>query len=187
MNKKNDQLTTPAPPSKNPLENLPLVRIQKELWEVKTRGLSTFRVARARDSEPLFWQILLLPDHPPYDQGAFRVQIEFPFQYPFKPPIFTFMTKIYHPNIDEKGQVCIPYIKPENWRPATRIEQIIEVLLAILHRPDLDRPLRIDVADQYKQDKKKFNRNAEDYTKQHAEERPEELPEPPKKKSKKKD
>nr|CAI5866485.1 unnamed protein product [Callosobruchus analis] len=37
------------------------------------------------------------------------------------------MTKIYHPNIDEKGQVCIPYIKPENWRPATRIEQMIEV------------------------------------------------------------
>ncbi len=35
----------------------------------------------------------------------------------------TFKTKIYHPNIDEKGQVCLPIISPENWKPATKAEQ----------------------------------------------------------------
>ena len=35
----------------------------------------------------------------------------------------TFKTKIYHPNIDEKGQVCLPIIGPENWKPATKTDQ----------------------------------------------------------------
>lgn len=35
----------------------------------------------------------------------------------------TFKTKIYHPNVDEKGQVCLPIIIAENWKPATKTEQ----------------------------------------------------------------
>ena len=38
-------------------------------------------------------------------------------------PQITFKTKIYHPNIDEKGQVCLPIISPENWKPATKTDQ----------------------------------------------------------------
>src|SRR5438874_30540 len=36
---------------------------------------------------------------------------------------FVFRTKIYHPNIDEKGQVCLPIIMAENWKPATKTDQ----------------------------------------------------------------
>ena len=64
-----------------------------------------------------------LQDNPPYDQGAFRIEINFPAEYPFKPPKITFKTKIYHPNIDEKGQVCLPVISAENWKPATKTDQ----------------------------------------------------------------
>ena len=60
---------------------------------------------------------------PPYNKGAFKISIEFPSEYPFKPPKITFKTKIYHPNIDEKGQVCLPIINAENWKPATKTEQ----------------------------------------------------------------
>lgn len=65
----------------------------------------------------------LFQDNPPYDKGAFRIEIIFPTEYPFKPPKITFKTKIYHPNIDEKGQVCLPVISAENWKPATKTDQ----------------------------------------------------------------
>ena len=62
-------------------------------------------------------------DNPPYNKGAFRIEINFPAEYPFKPPKINFKTKIYHPNIDEKGQVCLPIILAENWKPATKTDQ----------------------------------------------------------------
>ena len=39
-------------------------------------------------------QVMLYPDREPYNKGAFRVSIEFPAEYPFKPPRVTFMTKV---------------------------------------------------------------------------------------------
>lgn len=62
-------------------------------------------------------------DNVPYNKGAFRIEITFPAEYPFKPPKISFKTKIYHPNIDEKGQVCLPIISAENWKPATKTDQ----------------------------------------------------------------
>lgn len=64
-----------------------------------------------------------MQDKEPYNKGAFKVAIDFPVEYPFKPPKITFLTKIYHPNVDEKGQVCLPIISPDNWKPATKTEQ----------------------------------------------------------------
>lgn len=65
----------------------------------------------------------MFQDNPPYNKGAFRIEINFPAEYPFKPPKINFKTKIYHPNVDEKGQVCLPIISAENWKPATKTDQ----------------------------------------------------------------
>ena len=47
-------------------------------------------------------------------------------EYPFKPPKIAFKTRIYHPNVDEKGQVCLPIVAAENWKPATKTDQVSE-------------------------------------------------------------
>ena len=65
----------------------------------------------------------ILQENPPFNKGAFKIQIDFPAEYPFKPPKILFKTKIYHPNVDEKGQVCLPIISAENWKPATKTDQ----------------------------------------------------------------
>lgn len=67
--------------------------------------------------------MFFLQENAPYNKGAFRIEINFPAEYPFKPPKINFKTKIYHPNIDEKGQVCLPIISAENWKPATKTDQ----------------------------------------------------------------
>lgn len=77
----------------------------------------------AKDDNILKWTGTIKPLMPPYDEGAFKIELIFPTEYPFKPPILTFKTKIYHPNIDEKGQVCLPIINAANWKPATKTEQ----------------------------------------------------------------
>ena len=95
----------------------------KELEEIRKCGIKIFRNIQVDEANLLTWQGLIVPDNPPYDKGAFRIEINFPAEYPFKPPKITFKTKIYHPNIDEKGQVCLPVISAENWKPATKTDQ----------------------------------------------------------------
>lgn len=67
--------------------------------------------------------LIFFQDNPPFNKGAFRIEINFPAEYPFKPPKITFKTKIYHPNVDEKGQVCLSIISPEHWKPTTKTDQ----------------------------------------------------------------
>jgi len=147
-------------------------RLQKELGDIRNSGLKSFRDIQVDETNILTWQGLIVPDSPPYNKGAFKIEINFPAEYPFKPPKINFKTKIYHPNIDEKGQVCLPIISAENWKPATKTDQVIQALVALVNDPEPEHPLRADLAEEYLKDKKKFTKNAEEYTKKHSEKRP---------------
>ncbi|XP_014674269.1 PREDICTED: ubiquitin-conjugating enzyme E2 L3-like [Priapulus caudatus] len=147
-------------------------RLTKELQDIRKSGLKVFRDIQVDETNILTWNGLIVPDSAPYSKGAFRIEINFPAEYPFKPPKVTFKTRIYHPNIDEKGQVCLPIISPENWKPATKTDQVIQALAMLVNDPEPEHPLRADLAEEYAKDKKKFMKNAEDYTKKFSEKRP---------------
>ncbi|KAF4790357.1 Ubiquitin-conjugating enzyme E2 L3 [Turdus rufiventris] len=168
-----------------------LVTGTQELEEIRKCGMKNFRNIQVDEANLLTWQGLIVPDkteywgkfdarkrfgfcedNPPYDKGAFRIEINFPAEYPFKPPKITFKTKIYHPNIDEKGQVCLPVISAENWKPATKTDQVIQSLIALVNDPQPEHPLRADLAEEYSKDRKKFCKNAEEFTKKYGEKRP---------------
>lgn len=147
-------------------------RLQKELAELKSANNKSYCDIIVDSNNILIWNCLLVPDNPPYNKGAFKILIEFPAEYPFKPPRITFKTKIYHPNVDEKGQVCLPIISAENWKPASKMDQVIEALLALVNDPEPEHPLRADLAEEFTKDKKKFLKNAEEHTKKYGEKRP---------------
>ncbi|KAF3849214.1 hypothetical protein F7725_015711 [Dissostichus mawsoni] len=147
-------------------------RLLKELDEMRNVGAKHFRNIQVDETNLLNWQGLLVPDTAPYDKGAFRIELIFPAEYPFKPPKVTFKTKIYHPNIDEKGQVCLAIISVENWKPATKTDQVIHNLVSLVNSPQPEHPLRADLAEEYSKDRAKFMKNAEEFTKKHSEKRP---------------
>ncbi|XP_064612116.1 ubiquitin-conjugating enzyme E2 L5-like [Liolophura sinensis] len=147
-------------------------RLQKELGDIRKSGLRCFREIVVDEGNILHWQGIIVPENVPYNKGAFRIEIVYPAEYPFKPPRITFKTRIYHPNIDEKGQVCLPIISPENWKPATRTDQVIQALVALVNDPEPEHPLRGDLAEEYVKDRKKFIKNAEEHSKKYGEKRP---------------
>ncbi|CAH8494580.1 unnamed protein product [Schistosoma turkestanicum] len=116
----------------------------------------------------LTWTGKIVLDEPPYNKGAFEIEITFPVDYPFKPPKVKFNTRIYHPNIDEQGQICLPIINPENWKPATKVEHVIQALVAMLRTPEVEHALRSELAEEYAKDPKKFFKNAEEFTRRYA-------------------
>ncbi|KAL5962419.1 Ubiquitin-conjugating enzyme E2 L3, partial [Taenia solium] len=85
-------------------------------------------------------------------------------EYPIKPPKLVFKTPIYHPNVDEKGQICFPLIDPGNWKPATKIVDVIQALQALVSNPEIEHPLRADLAEEYQKDRATFNKKAAEHT-----------------------
>jgi hypothetical protein len=57
------------------------------------------------------------PADSPFSGGVFFVSIHFPPDYPFKPPKVSFQTKVYHPNVNSQGSICLDILK-EQWRQA---------------------------------------------------------------------
>ncbi|KAA0188675.1 hypothetical protein HAZT_HAZT006844 [Hyalella azteca] len=140
--------------------------------DIRRTGIKSFKDIQVDENNILLWQGLIVPECVPYNKGAFRIEVVFPAEYPFKPPKLTFKTKIYHPNVDEKGQVCLPIISAENWKPATKTDQVIDSLVQLVNEPEPEHPLRADLAEEYTKDRKKFIKNAEEFTKKNSEKRP---------------
>lgn len=146
-------------------------RLSRELSDIIAAKSKTLQNIEASDESLLLWTCLLVPEKAPYNKGAFRIEISFPIQYPFVPPKILFKTQIYHPNVDEKGEVCLSIITADNWKPTTRAEQVLQSLVDIVHSPQPEHPLRSDLAEEFVKDNKKFMKTAEEFTKKNAEKR----------------
>ena len=109
------------------------------------------------------------PRGTPYEGGLFTLDIIFPADYPSSAPKITMKTPIYHPNIDDSGNVCIDIIKG-GWKPNYTMRFILNAIVGLLKYPNPDSPWpsKRSVADEFKQDRATFNRKAQDYTSRYA-------------------
>ena len=132
-------------------------RIMKELKELQESAKSSKeKVVEAQtvDNNLRHWRGKIFgPDDTPYDKGTFYVDIVIPQEYPFKPPVMRFITKIWHPNVSSaNGAICLDILKNE-WTPALTIRTALISLQALLCAPEPDDPQDAQVAGMYKNDK----------------------------------
>ncbi|KAK6432217.1 hypothetical protein LTR95_011612 [Oleoguttula sp. CCFEE 5521] len=84
-----------------------------------------------------------------YEGGVFDLELFLPDDYPMCPPRIRFLTRIYHPNIDRLGRICLDVLK-NNWSPALQIRTILLSIQALLGAPNPEDPLNEAVAKQWK-------------------------------------
>uniref|UniRef100_A0A6C0B2V5 UBC core domain-containing protein n=1 Tax=viral metagenome TaxID=1070528 RepID=A0A6C0B2V5_9ZZZZ len=103
------------------------------------------------------------PSETPYEGGIFKLDIMFPTEYPFKPPKINFTTKVYHPNINDVGSICLDILK-DNWSPALTLEQVLISICSLLNDPNPDDPLSPNIAKEYINNYEKFKNTAMSWT-----------------------
>uniref|UniRef100_A0A8C7YVC8 Ubiquitin-conjugating enzyme E2D 2 (UBC4/5 homolog, yeast) n=1 Tax=Oryzias sinensis TaxID=183150 RepID=A0A8C7YVC8_9TELE len=102
------------------------------------------------------WQATIMgPNDSPYQSGVFFLTIHFPTDYPFKPPKVAFTTRIYHPNINSNGSICLDILRSQ-WSPALTISKVLLSICSLLCDPNPDDPLVPEIARIYKTDREKY-------------------------------
>ncbi|KAJ6859553.1 ubiquitin-conjugating enzyme E2-17 kDa isoform X2 [Populus alba x Populus x berolinensis] len=105
-------------------------RILKELKDLQ-KDPPTSCSAGPVAEDMFHWQATIMgPADSPYAGGVFLVSIHFPPDYPFKPPKVAFRTKVFHPNINSNGSICLDILK-EQWSPALTISKRFGKKLAL--------------------------------------------------------
>nr|ACO10324.1 Ubiquitin-conjugating enzyme E2 T [Caligus rogercresseyi] len=147
-------------------------RIRKELEMLEKNpppGISCS--AQGEDSLCELEANILGGEGTPYEGGLFKLSLSIPESYPFQPPSVQFKSRIYHPNVDAAGRICLDLLKmpPKgSWKASLNISSVLLSIRLLMNEPNPDDPLMADIAKVYTNDPLHFKKIARDWTQKYA-------------------
>ncbi|KAG2381390.1 hypothetical protein C9374_006379 [Naegleria lovaniensis] len=115
----------------------------------------------------------------PYENGEFVLEITIPDRYPTLPPNVRFITRIYHPNIDSGGRICLDLLNmpPKGgWKPSINLSTLLASIKLLMDEPNGDDGLMADITEQFRNNRPLFEKTARDWTKKYAQTNHDEQP-----------
>ncbi|XP_070128361.1 ubiquitin-conjugating enzyme E2 R1 isoform X5 [Equus przewalskii] len=157
----------------------PLVPSSQKALLLELKGLQEepvegFRVTLVDEGDLYNWEVAIFgPPNTYYEGGYFKARLKFPIDYPYSPPAFRFLTKMWHPNIYETGDVCISILHPpvddpqsgelpsERWNPTQNVRTILLSVISLLNEPNTFSPANVDASVMYRKWKESKGRDRE--------------------------
>ncbi|KAK4299076.1 hypothetical protein Pmani_028627 [Petrolisthes manimaculis] len=146
-------------------------RLKKELEQLRESPPVGVSCWPDGDDLTSFTAVIIGDDTTVYAGGMFKLEVKVPDRYPFLPPKVRFLTKVYHPNIDTLGRICLDILKMTpggSWRPIHNLATVLTSVRLLLEHPNPDDPLMIDIAADYQLRKPMFDATAREWTAKYA-------------------
>lgn len=139
-----------------------LRRLKNDYNEFKTNPPSNCS-AELINNDMYHWKGTIFgPVDTPFEGGIFKLDISIPTDYPFKAPKVKFITKVYHPNINDNGDICLDILKSQ-WSPALKMSKVLLSICSLLEDPNPDDPLNTTAAKYYKTSRFEYNKIVKEY------------------------
>lgn len=145
--------------------------LRKQLNDLKKNPVDGFSAGLVDDNNIYKWEVMIVgPPETYYEGGMFKAHLEFPLDFPQRPPKMRFISEIWHPNIHSNGDVCISILHEpgedqygyekanERWLPVHTVETILISVISMLSDPNDNSPANVDAAKQWREDIKGFKK-----------------------------
>ncbi|TMW55958.1 hypothetical protein Poli38472_008606 [Pythium oligandrum] len=129
------------------------IRIQKDIAELDGGQAATVSFPDANDLT--VFNVKVCADTGLWKGATYDFSFRIPPMYPHEPPKVKCLTKIYHPNIDLDGNVCLNILR-EDWKPVLDINSVIYGLIYLFYEPNPDDPLNREAAELFRNDPSQF-------------------------------
>ncbi|KAA8548004.1 hypothetical protein F0562_004433 [Nyssa sinensis] len=110
------------------------------------------------DNNIMLWNAVIFgPDDSPWDGGTFKLTLQFMEEYPNKPPIVRFISRMFHPNIYADGSICLDILQNQ-WSPIYDVAAILTSIQSLLCDPNPNSPANSEAARLFSENKREYNR-----------------------------
>ncbi|KZP25314.1 E2 ubiquitin-conjugating enzyme [Athelia psychrophila] len=150
--KKNEE----AANKKKPKTSAAQIRVQKDLTELDLPA--TMQTNFPDPADLLNFTLTITPDEGMYQGGAFTFSFVINTNYPHDPPKVKCLPKIYHPNVDLEGNVCLNILR-EDWKPVLNLNSVMVGLQYLFLEPNAEDPLNKEAAEDLRRNRDAFIAN----------------------------
>jgi ubiquitin-conjugating enzyme E2 M len=137
------------------LSHFSLPIASKDIAELDGGTVAT--IAFPNPNDLTLFNVHVSPDTGYWTGATYDFTFTIPPHYPHEPPKVECNTKIYHPNIDLQGKVCLNILR-EDWKPVLDINAVIYGLIYLFYEPNPDDPLNHEAAELFRKDVRQFER-----------------------------
>lgn len=134
------------------------IRVQKDISELD--GGACIRAVFPNPNDLMSFQVIVTPDDGYWKGFEWPFQIDIPDLYPHTPPKVKCLQKVYHPNIDVQGNVCLNILRAD-WKPVLSVNAVNYGLLLLFVEPNGDDPLNHAAAEVLRTNPAKFKQNVQ--------------------------
>ncbi|OAV93241.1 hypothetical protein PTTG_05577 [Puccinia triticina 1-1 BBBD Race 1] len=153
------------------LSSKTLRRINKEVNSLRTQPPEGIRVLINEDDITDLKAWIHGPAETPYHNGYFKISIRFGPEYPSAPPNCIFATKIFHPNVGPKGEICVNTLK-KDWTSSQTLTDILTVVKCLLIYPNPESALDEEAGRLLLENYDEYHQRAKLWTDIHAKNKP---------------
>ncbi|ESN93311.1 hypothetical protein HELRODRAFT_181061 [Helobdella robusta] len=109
--------------------------VTKELLDLQKNPPEGIRVTLNESDVTDIHAVIEGPEETPYEGGSFEVKLILNRNFPQEPPKGFFLTKIFHPNVAQNGEICVNTLK-KDWQPNYGIKHILLTIKCLLIVPN---------------------------------------------------